>query len=435
MTAADEASGVSPGPPRFSLSDVGIKGKVVYKNFSHFEDPAGDGHFRNEGILQLEGQRKLTRWSRVWLVAEGRADDAGFVSGVHMRFPDTDTHRSAITAKEAVLRIDLPRATLAVGKQIYAWGTADIYNPTDVLNPYDYLDPIDHEKLGIWSASVSGTLAGVSLQLVVVPMFTPSRTPFLDGRWIRGIVDGRLPTAAELAFALEQLPIGAQVLGRDLPATSWDSIQYAARVKTTVAGWDVSASYYDGFENTPAVKRVDREGLIFQPVYSRITMAGVDFSTTWRKFEFHAEAAAKFIVSNGKDDRLQGIAGLNYTWDELPVRWLEQIQLSLEYARQHVLSSRRHSDIVLATGFTNAFRDAVNERIEFKFNENTQFAVVASIDVADKVGYLVQPKLTHKFTDNLHINLGFDIFGGPITTFWGKWGRSDRFFAFVTYLL
>ena len=57
----------------FKLSDLGLKGYAVYKNFSHFrETPFDNRNFRNEGVLQLEWDRKLAEWARLKLVGEAR---------------------------------------------------------------------------------------------------------------------------------------------------------------------------------------------------------------------------------------------------------------------------------------------------------------------------------------------------------------------------
>jgi hypothetical protein len=56
---------------------------------------------------------------------------------------------------------------------------------------------------------------------------------------------------------------------------------------------------------------------VLTPVFTRMRVAGLDAATTFGKLEVHGEAAAKFAVRNGATDRLQAVAGLRYTWDDL----------------------------------------------------------------------------------------------------------------------
>lgn len=425
--AADEPA---PAPP--SLSDLGLRGTAVFKNFTHFDTTETDRqHVRNEGILQLEWARRLTEWSDARIVVDVRGDDAGFTDGVTFDVQDRNRRRSIVDLEEAVLGVRGGAVAASAGKQIFAWGTADAFNPTDNINAYDYLDVIDNEKLGAWSAALRLTTGPASVDVVVIPVFTPSRLPLPRSRW-----NPRLPAG-----------FMGVVDDPEVPPVEADNMQYAARVKATLRGVDVSVSYYDGFEHTPVVRLSTvavAPGLVlprFTPVFTRVKVAGVDFSTTYRALEIHGETAFRFVEANGRDDRFQGIAGINYTWDSLPVSWLEQVVVVAEYAREETLASRRHSDIqelgtVPGLGdllAKNAFRDAVVGRVLFKLSEKTQIEVSGTVDLVRSPNYFVQPKVMHKVTDALHVEAGLDVFGGEPRTFWGRWRENDRFFISMKY--
>jgi hypothetical protein len=133
-----------------SFSSLGIKGTATFKNFSHFRETSNDHqNFRDEVSLQLEWARRLVPWSSVKVVVEAREDDAGFTRGVAFRIPETNERRSIVNLKEAVLSFQQGPVEMTLGKQIFAWGTADAFNPTDNINPYDCMDVIDNQKLGV----------------------------------------------------------------------------------------------------------------------------------------------------------------------------------------------------------------------------------------------------------------------------------------------
>jgi hypothetical protein len=411
-----------------SLRQLGLKGTAVLKSFGHFaETPNDDQNFRNEGILAIEWERRLAPWADAKVAVEGRIDDTDYADDFYFRVPEDNEHRSYLDLKEAVLGFQKHPVKLTIGKQFFAWGTADGYNPTDNLNPYDYLDPIDRQKLAVYSVATQLTARRASLTLVLVPLFTPSRVPLATTRWA--------PLVPE--------DLASVIAPRDVPPTTAANMQYGARLRGTVAGWDLSVSYFDGYEHTPVIKQttaVVAPGIElprFTPVFTRMRVAGVDVSTTFGKLEVHGEAAASFVVRDGRDDRLEWIAGVNYEWDELGLRWLERIHLIAEYAREEILSSDSGSEIVRSDNRlalpNTAYRNAAIGRLLFHFDDDTQFEVGGTVNFERSVNSYLKAALTHKITDALHAIVGLDLISGPRDTFWGRWRDNDRVYVSLKY--
>lgn len=414
----------------FSLGDYGIKGRLLYKNYSFFRDIARDGHFENEIIFQPEWRTKLPGGHRFTFIGDIREDDAGRVWGVNERIPDTRATRSAIGVREAVLALDFSPVRLSLGKQRYSWGTADAFNPTDNLNPWDEMDPVDREKIGVWSGSGTVEAFDANLQFVIVPTFSSSKEPLQGSRWIQTREGGETLDVDQLIGLGGSVPAGTTLGRRQTPFTDWNSLQYGARAKTTVRGWDVSVSYYDGFEPTPVIQN---RGVI-QPLFTRIKVPGADFSTTWKKFEFHGEGAFKLEETRGRNDRFHGVLGLNYTLDELGLSWLEQIIFVAEHARETHISSVKHRRYTEYPGLASAFRDAGIVRAIMKFTQDTEAAAGVVMDFVGAPNYYAQVKATHKLKEWIHLDAGVDFFAGNQDTYWGKWHENDRFFFTAKYL-
>jgi hypothetical protein len=414
-------------PAPFSLATVGLKGTLTFKNFSHFHETDTDHeHFRDEGILQLEWAPRVPPWAILKLVVDARDDDDHFTDGLTFQVQETTRQRSLLNLKEALLGARARGLEVTVGRQIFAWGTADAYNPTDLINPYDYLDPVDNEKIGVYSAAARLTQGASSLTFVLVPVFTPSREPLPGSRWTPSIPAG---------FAI--------VDHREVPGTNLANMEYAARLRTTLRGVDVSASYFDGFERTPVLRQSMvpiAPGLAlprFTPLFSRIKALGADVSTTWSKFEFHAEGAARFVEASGRSDRFQSIGGLNHTLD-IDRPWLQQIVFFAEYAHEVVLSTRTRSNIIepaqaVGLGEGAAFRDAAVARAQVKFTEETSLKLTEIVDFVRSPNHFTQLKLFHKLTDTLHVETGLDFFAGEQQSIWGRWRDNDRFFFTMSY--
>lgn len=422
--AADESD--------FTLASIGIKGQAVFKNYTHFETTPNDDHLViDEGILQVEWARRLGAWGTVRVVGEFRDDDFGYARGLNFQIPDTGQRRSYLDLKEATISGRQGPLEITLGKQIYAWGTADAFNPTDNINPYDYLDVLDNEKLGVWSASARLSVGPASLVFVVVPFFTPSRVPLPRSRWT--------PQAPSGFVAVVDDPVRPDP---DIGAT-----QYAARLRTTMAGWDVSVSYYDGFDHTQSFRQSVSQAApgVFvpriTPVYPRVKVPGLDFSTTFGKLEVHGEGAFRLIESNGRDHRFQGIAGVNYTQD-VGWRWLDQLLFIVEYGRETILKRVQHSGILEKDTSPlvgdllsdSGFRDAIVGRIQAKLTEDTSVKLSGIADLAVTPSYFIQLKGQHRLTDALHVEAGLDFLTGKPETFWGRWRDNDRFFLVLRYL-
>jgi len=415
------------------LAALGIKGTAIFKNFSHFDTTHDDPQLiRDEGLVRLEVGRRLAPWSEVRLVGEVRKDDDDLTDGVNFQIQDKDRRRSVLDLKEAVLTLRGGPLDVTLGKQIFAWGTADTFNPTDNLNAYDYLDAIDNEKLGLWSAAFRLTAGATTATFVAVPAFVPSRLPLPRSRWTPELPRGFVGVADD----------------REVPGVSAGNVQYAARVRTTLRGVDVSASYYDGFEHVPVLRVASlavAPGVTlprFTPVFTRVKAPGLDVSTTYGKFELHAETAARFVESNGRDDRWQGIAGFNYTWDAPPLPGVEQIVFLAEYAREITLRSRRDSSILPLDAVpglgdlisSTVFREALIGRALVKLSEDTQVKLTAVLDLDSAPNAFVQPKLSHRLSDAFQVEGGLDLFAaGEPDSHWGRWRRNNRVFVFLKY--
>ncbi|WP_447975236.1 hypothetical protein [Nitrospira sp. Kam-Ns4a] len=203
---------------------------------------------------------------------------------------------------------------------------------------------------------------------------------------------------------------------------------------------DVSASYFDGFEYLPIVRKdVSGSTATFVPVYRHMQVPGFDFETTVDRFVLKGEAAFKLADREAKDSRFQGLIGARYTRDDLLTDWLRKLTVHFEYNRQEFISAQNPRYIVTGS-FLNGFTNSGSGGFEFDFNPDrtfnreTKFRVVGSMDWAESANYWIQYQLTVKPVEDYTVEAGFDTFSGNQTTFWGEWRRNDRFYFKLTRL-
>lgn len=423
-------------PPSQWIKDH-VKGSFRYKNFAHFRKTEAEQRtVRQEGILRLEVDQTFQESWRLFLVPQWKADTANYTASPFQDFRDTYLRDSYFYIREGHLKYRGDNFDLAVGKQFYTWGTADGFNPTDNLNPRDYHDVPDREKMGIFSFAASYYPQDASLTLVVIPYFTPSRLPLVHSRWSP---TPNSKSSDDSAFGALGVPEGTTARRREMPGKRVDKVQVGLRAKQTISGWDVSASYFSGYNTQPVVRVVDT---VARPRFNRMHVLGADFTTTSGKFEYHGEWAARIYESGRATSVLPILLGGMYTMDQDWVKdlGLDQILWNLEYVREVTLHKKDNDQYRESGIFDRPFQNSILSRLTFKVDENNEFYLSGNYNFqyhATKRHHnnsFLEPKFMHKFSDDLKIEGGVQLLWGAQNSFWGKWKRNDRTFITMTYL-
>lgn len=211
---------------------------------------------------------------------------------------------------------------LRVGKQVITWGTADGLNPTSYLAPFDLENPLDFSsRLGV--PALLGTFYGPgdsSLALAVVPLFTPSLLPV-------DLFASQMDVPVEMP---EGIALGEV---RDVLAPPTPQVrhtQVAARLAASVAGFDLSASYFYGYQTIPQLGGADvtqlhidetpwRADLTATLVYPRTQAAGFDAATTIKGVGLWVEGAVFFPERLDAPMTMGGESKNPITGEDLPV--------------------------------------------------------------------------------------------------------------------
>jgi len=394
------------------------RGKLEYRLYWHAGSrPQDSRKRRSEYRLRVELDIPLGERARLFVAPELRWDSHHLSAGALDERNRDEVRRPIFHFREAYVEWRPGRWDLRFGEQIFAWGTADGFNPTDNLNPRDYLDLVDNEKIPVLALAATYHVSDVtSLQVVLLPLFVPSRFDGQDSRW------SFFPAAPPLTFE------------RDRPADSSAAMQFALRAKTSVGGWDLSLSYFDGYNDIarPSL-RLDGQG---QPErvhfdYDKVRVLGFDFATTWRNIGIHGEIAHTWTRGHRDDSYLQYVFGIDYTFAD--IRPGQNLRLILEYAGERRTSKGRDLDGVPPTRLGRYLDGSLLARAVYEFSETASVEIKACATLRGENNYYIQPSFTFDVRDDLRVKVGADIFMGDDDTFFGQFDHNDRFFVILEY--
>ena len=225
--------------------------EFTYRGFGQIQStvypqstPQNHEHGVVEALFRIESAYKPAEWLTLSGSIDARIDTMEQVER-EWRFDvqDRGVQRPAFSLREG--RATVRRGTLALdlGKQFVRWGKTDILNPTDRFAPRDFLEVTDNEFLAVIGARGQYERGAHSIDLVWVPVFTPSRPPLIGGRWA---------------------PLQPQTFGTtgflDLGPVFPTRSQYGARWNVIGPGFEASLSYFDGFNHLPQYTTIPLSG-------------------------------------------------------------------------------------------------------------------------------------------------------------------------------
>lgn len=233
-----------------------------------------------DGLARLEVSATPTDWLRLAGGLDARANSHEQVEDSwRLDFADRGAQRPRLSVRRLVATVHRGPLTVDLGKQFIRWGKADVVTPTDRFAPRDFLNVIDADFLAVRGARAVLEAGSQTLDVVWVPVFTPSRVPLLDQRWTP------VPPRVELVLEDSIFPERSQV---------------GVRWGHTAGGFESSLSFYDGENHLPTVEQPDMSlalppptGPIVVPVrrlYQRMRMWGGDAAIPTPWFTLKGEA-------------------------------------------------------------------------------------------------------------------------------------------------
>ena len=360
-----------------------------------------------EVLARIEPALRLTDWLTFSGSVDARMDTNEQVERAwRLDVRERSLRRAPLSLRDA--RATLRKGTLAVdlGKQFVRWGKADVLNPTDRFAPRDFLEVTDDEYLAIFGARAQFERGAHTVDAVWAPTFTPSRTPLIGRRWA---------------------PVQPQTLGAvgfvDQTPRFPDRSQYGARWNMLGPGFEVSLSYFDGFNHLPrytTIPLADRPLIALQRTYSPLRMGGADAAVPLRWFTVKGEIGALFTTSGAADDVVMYVLQVERQSGELNV--------VAGYAGEIIIERRSTFDFAPDRGLTRAFLGRAGYTVGARSDVSFEAAVRHNLE-----GVWVKGQYSEAVGAHWRITIAGVIIGGDERDFIGQYRRNSHALATLRY--
>ncbi len=364
--------------------------------------PNDSGQAIGEALFRYEAFYKL---NADWQFAGGidaRTDTHQQVDRAwELSWDDRQRRRPSFEVRQLNATYSKKKLTLVLGKQFVRWGKADILNPTDRFAPQDYLSVVDSDFLAI--TAVRATYGGQSntIDLVWVPLFTPSRVPLFNQRW------SNVPPGIQLDEQPPAFPGGSQFGAR------WNHIGGVA---------EYSLSFYDGHNNLPLFnfQAPQPPAVDVQRYYPQMRMYGGDAAIPLKGVTVKAEAAYFTSTTKTEDEYALFVVQLERQAGE----WF----FIGGYAGQAVTEHRSIFDFAPDRGLTRAFL----ARAGYTIDTNRSVALETALRQNGK-GEWAKLEYSQAMGAHWRATAAFTLIRGDQSDFLGQYRRNSHAMLALRY--
>ncbi len=365
--------------------------------------PGDSGQAVNTWLLRYEPSWKPFTWLKFQGSFDARSDTHHQVErNWHLDWTDRGLQQPAFSVRRLSARMHEGHWTVELGKQFIRWGKADILNPTDRFAPRDYLTVVDNDFLGITGARLTYETKSDTIDIVFVPLFTPSRAPLLDQRWVVP------PAGVALDEGTTYYPGGTQ------QGVRWNHLG---------TGYEASLSFFDGYNNLPLIDySVDstNPSLLLSQRYARIRTYGADVAVPLHWFTIKGETAYFSSQTPGEDEYLQYVVQL----ERIKGEW----SFVGGYAGEYVTVHRTTLDFAPDRGLDKAFLGRIGYTID-----STRSVAFELAQRQNGAGTWARAEYSQTFGAHWRATAGVGWIRGNADDFLGQYRRNSHFSLALRY--
>lgn len=379
-------------------------------------------HFSSTGWIELvQSMRTYAPHDEVTSRVHGRLELSAEVASLN-GFLSLDAEKNwtipaldGLSVREAWLEHVGSGWDIRVGRQLIIWGKADGVRITDNVCPTDFSDylnrNIDEMRIPVTAAKLRFLSNTLITEFIWIPEFKSAK-----------LATGNNPWALERSFP-SALPVRTNSAGEP---SSWslEDSEFALRVSSYMAGFDVSLSAFYTWDDTAAssVSVRDISGgrweIVMEQDYHRILIYGFDFAKPWSDFVFRGEAAyfqGRYLSTstggNEKHDVLKYLVGVDWSPGG---NWSVTAQLLDEFIMNYDrgLVAEEHSPQATLNVSKNFFNEqlTVSDMVYVSLNDGEFFNRLQA---------------AYELADGMELTIGWDKFYGDDGSY-GVYRRNSQ---------
>jgi len=320
---------------------------------------------------------------------------------------------------EAYFDLYLKNTDLRLGKQIINWGSAYEINPSSMVNPYDLnaQNPTE-EKLGVPAVKSKYYFNNTtSLTGVVITDFIKSPVPeTLKETMITGIKSDFTEQLITQGFSKKQaagiVKNNVNVVQSEPEIDELSELEYAVNfMKRDVKGFDLSASYFSGYEDLPSITsdldKVEKDLKViaqdyklqgFSSVISELNVGykrtkGVGLNAIGSISNIGVWSEINYQINEDDEKTLDVVLGSDYTFENnlyTVAQYIHRGYSDFQIAREDMKYLLLHGD--------KPFRQIHTIKANLIYDLGIGY-------------YMFNPEMTFSLSNNLNLDLGTVITG------------------------
>lgn len=358
--------------------------------------PNDSSHAVDQNLFRYEASWKALPWLRFAGSVDARFDTHAEVArAAHLDWQDRSLLRPALAAREFNATITKGKLTAEFGKQFIRWGKADILNPTDRFAPKDFLTVTDPDFLAVLAARATYDTGTDSFDFVWQPRFTPSRTPLINQRWT---------VLPQTLTGLALVDLGSQFPGRSSFGARWNHVG---------SGYEVSGSFYDGFNYLPVFAGAQLGTAVeYLRTYPELRLYGADAAVPLRWFTIKTEAAYYTSPDRQQDEYVIYVLQLE--------RQIKEVALVAGYAGDAITARTPGNQFSPELGFARA----ILAHAQYMIDSNRSVAMDAAVR-QDGRGSWLRAEYSQAFGQHWRATAGYSWIRGDENDFLGQYRHNS----------
>lgn len=469
---------------------VSINGYLESNGIYALEDSSPDED--PSYMFELRLKSELGSWGMFTAIVQGiddgkviDADNGRLINEFDAIYQDKNPF---LNIDEAYLDIYTDNADFRIGIQKFAWGRLDEINPTDNLNTEDLtqasLNEESERKIGVPALKANVYTDLINIELGWVPRYVPYRLATSEERWFPPVL--RAPDTIPTGTMIGDIPVTGIYEEIDLPAFTLDNSELGIRASRYIAGWDLSVSYFRGYDTMP-VYTVPTELIInlenilsfdtavdalahVTPKLHQMQVFGCDFSTTYGPFTIRGEYAyfdGKYYTRKTEDvladeitlakqqdimeEFLRELIRSGFTKTRQTFLLEPDFELQMDSMKYGIGLDYIHGDTTLSGQLIQEYIPDYDSHKPIRFNDGGYDTIItlalkqyflqntmeANLDMIYNFNfkyYLVRPWLAYNFSDSIKATLGLIWLGGEDEySLIGQYEDNDQVYAKLRY--